>query len=94
MDAFRIALANVRFPAAPEESVTLAQQAIAQASLERAGLVCFRNVSFPAIGQRENQSRRPTLCFSNAPGPPLPRRQRKHVSRLCLAPNALRMAPS
>jgi hypothetical protein len=41
MDAFRIALANVRFPATPEESVTLAQQAIAQASLERAGLICF-----------------------------------------------------
>jgi hypothetical protein len=41
MDAFRIALANVRFPAAPEESVTLAQQAIAQASLELARLVCF-----------------------------------------------------
>jgi predicted amidohydrolase len=38
---FRIALANIRFPATPEESVTLAEQAIAQASSEGAGLVCF-----------------------------------------------------
>ena len=47
MDAFRIALANVRFPATPEESVTLAQQAIAQASLERAGLICFPECFVP-----------------------------------------------
>jgi predicted amidohydrolase len=47
MDAFRIALANLRFPATPEESVTLAQQAIAQASLERAGLICFPECFVP-----------------------------------------------
>src|SRR2546422_7140289 len=41
MNMFRIALANIRFPATPEESVTLAEQAIAQASIERAGLICF-----------------------------------------------------
>src|SRR6266403_429010 len=41
MNAFRIALANIRFPATPEESVTLAEQAIAQASVERAGIICF-----------------------------------------------------
>jgi len=41
MNTFRIALANIRFPATPEESVTLAEQAIAQASIERAGLICF-----------------------------------------------------
>jgi hypothetical protein len=28
---FRIALANIRFPASPEESVTLAQEAIVRA---------------------------------------------------------------
>src|SRR6202030_3056893 len=38
---FRIALANLRFPATPEESVTLAEQAIAEASIERAGIICF-----------------------------------------------------
>ncbi len=41
MNPFRIALANIRHPATPEESVTLAEQAIAQASIERAGLICF-----------------------------------------------------
>ena len=41
MNLFRIALANLRFPATPEESVVLAEQAIAQASLERASLICF-----------------------------------------------------
>ncbi len=41
MNTFRIALANLRFPATPEESVALAEQAIAQASIERAGLICF-----------------------------------------------------
>src|SRR5438132_14416629 len=41
MNTFRIALANLRFPATPEESVTLAEQAIAQASIERAGVICF-----------------------------------------------------
>src|SRR5260370_7593917 len=47
MDAFRIALANLRFPATPEESVTLAQQAIAQASVERAELICFPECFVP-----------------------------------------------
>jgi predicted amidohydrolase len=41
VNTFRIALANLRFPATPEESVTLAEAAIAQASLERAGIICF-----------------------------------------------------
>jgi predicted amidohydrolase len=41
VNTFRIALANIRFPATPEESITLAEQAIAQASIERAGLMCF-----------------------------------------------------
>jgi len=44
---FRIALANLRFPAIPEESVTLAEQAIAQASLERAGIICFPECFVP-----------------------------------------------
>src|SRR6202521_3943748 len=44
---FRIALANIRFPATPEESVTLAEHAIAQASIERAGLICFPECFIP-----------------------------------------------
>jgi predicted amidohydrolase len=44
---FRIALANIRFPANPQESVTLAEQAIAQASVEGAGLICFPECFVP-----------------------------------------------
>ena len=44
---FRIALANIRFPATPEESITLAEQAIAQASIEGAGLICFPECFVP-----------------------------------------------
>ena len=44
---FRIALANLRFPATPNESVALAEQALAQASLDRAGLVCFPECFIP-----------------------------------------------
>jgi len=47
MNEFRIALANLRFPATPEDSVTLAEQAIAQASIERADLICFPECFVP-----------------------------------------------
>jgi predicted amidohydrolase len=47
MTTFRIALANLRFPATPEESVTLAEQAIARSSAEGAGLVCFPECFVP-----------------------------------------------
>jgi predicted amidohydrolase len=47
MITFRIALANIRFPATPAESVTLAEQAIAQASTERAGVICFPECFIP-----------------------------------------------
>jgi predicted amidohydrolase len=47
MNPFRIALANIRFPGSPEESVTLAEQAIAQASIERAGIICFPECFIP-----------------------------------------------
>ena len=54
MSTFRIALANLQFPETPEESVALATQAIAQASLERAGLICFPECFVPgyrAVGK-------------------------------------------
>ena len=49
MDVFRIALANLRFPATPDESVRLAEQAIAQASTERAGIICFPECYVPGF---------------------------------------------
>ncbi len=47
MDTFRIALANIRFPLSPDESVALAEQAIAQASAERAAIICFPECFVP-----------------------------------------------
>lgn len=47
MSTFRIALANLRLPASPDDSVTLAEQAIAQAGGERAGIVCFPECFVP-----------------------------------------------
>jgi predicted amidohydrolase len=47
MNEFRIALANIRFPATPEESVALAEHAIAQAAVEGAGIVCFPECFVP-----------------------------------------------
>jgi len=44
---FRIALANLRFPASPEESVVLAKQAVEQASMERAEVICFPECFVP-----------------------------------------------
>src|SRR5262245_16536377 len=47
MEAFRIALANIRCPATPDESVRLAVNAIVGASDEGAGLVCFPECFVP-----------------------------------------------
>jgi len=47
MNAFRIALANIRFPASPEESVALAEDAIGQASIEGASIICFPECYVP-----------------------------------------------
>ena len=47
MGIIRIALANIQFPSTPDESVALAEQAIAQASVERAGLICFPECYVP-----------------------------------------------
>jgi predicted amidohydrolase len=47
MSLYRIALANLRFPGSPEESVVLAQQAIAEASTKGAELVCFPECFIP-----------------------------------------------
>jgi predicted amidohydrolase len=47
MTIFRIALANLRFPATPDESVQLAQTAIADAGALGAGIVCFPECYVP-----------------------------------------------
>jgi predicted amidohydrolase len=47
MSTFRIALANIQFPATPEESIALAERAIDQASIDRADLICFPECFVP-----------------------------------------------
>ena len=47
MNLFRIALANLRFPASAEESVALAKEAIYQASAGGAAIVCFPECFIP-----------------------------------------------
>jgi predicted amidohydrolase len=63
MSAFRIALANIRFPATPEESVSLAEQAIAQAATERAGLICFPECFVPGYRAMGKTIPRPDQAF-------------------------------
>jgi predicted amidohydrolase len=47
MDRYRIALANLRYPATSDESVALARQAVAQASAAGAGIICFPECYVP-----------------------------------------------
>jgi predicted amidohydrolase len=47
MNPIRIALANIRFPATPEESITLGGQAIDQASTRGARIICFPECFIP-----------------------------------------------
>jgi predicted amidohydrolase len=63
MNTFRIALANIRFPATPEESVCLAEQAIAQASVERADLICFPECFVPGYRAPGKQVPPPDPAF-------------------------------
>src|SRR5438874_6650952 len=55
MVLFRIALANLRSPASPAESIALAEQAIGAASEAGAGIVCFPECFTPGyrgLGKR------------------------------------------
>ena len=47
MNTYRIALANIRFPKTRDESVTLVEEAIADASRERADVICFPECFVP-----------------------------------------------
>lgn len=47
MSTFRIALANIRFPASPEASISMAEEAMEQASKAGAGLICFPECFVP-----------------------------------------------
>jgi predicted amidohydrolase len=47
MSPLRIALANLRYPATPDDSVALAERAIAGAAAERTAIVCFPECYVP-----------------------------------------------
>jgi predicted amidohydrolase len=59
----RIALANLRFPSTPEQSVALAGDAIADAGHEGAGLVCFPECYVPGYRGLGMKVRRPDARF-------------------------------
>lgn len=63
MSVFRIALANLSFPATPEESIAAAEQAITQASAARAGIVCFPECFVPGYRERARQMPPPDTVF-------------------------------
>ncbi len=63
MNMFRIALANIRFPAMPEESVTLAEEAIVQAGTERAGIICFPECFVPGYRRTGKPAPPPNQAF-------------------------------
>jgi len=63
MNTVRIALANIRFPATREESVTLAQEAIAEASRAGAEIICFPECFVPGYRASNRQVLPPDPAF-------------------------------
>jgi len=59
----RIALANIRFPGSREESVALAEQAIFEASVEHADIVCFPECFVPGYRGTNTQVSPPEGTF-------------------------------
>jgi len=63
MNTFRIALANLPFPASPEESVRLAEEAVARAASEGALLVCFPECFVPGYRTADRRLPPPDPLF-------------------------------
>jgi predicted amidohydrolase len=63
VNTFRIALANLRFPASPQESVALAEKAIAQAGSEHAGIICFPECFVPGYRSAGRAASPPDAAF-------------------------------
>ena len=63
MDPVRIALANIRVPSSPDESVALAEGAIARAGAERALVVCFPEGFVPGYRRHDVQALPPDAAF-------------------------------
>lgn len=63
MNPFRLALANLRPPRSPEDSVAMVERAIVEASSERAGLVCFPECFVPGYRGPNNEVPPPDAAF-------------------------------
>lgn len=63
MPIFRIALANIRFPQSPDDSIALAVQAIAQAAAEGAAVICFPECFVPGYRGMGKQVPPPDAVF-------------------------------
>jgi len=63
MNSFRIALANICFPATPAESITLAEGAIAEAAAEGASIVCFPECFIPGYRAPNRKIPPPDAAF-------------------------------
>lgn len=63
MNAFRIALANIRFPSSPDQSVALAERAIADAGRAGAGIICFPEAYVPGYRGLGHSVPRPDGAF-------------------------------
>lgn len=63
VDLFRIALANVRYPANREESVRLAEQALEQAAAQGARVVCFPECYVPGYRTADRALLPPDQAF-------------------------------
>lgn len=59
----RVALASLRFPASPEASVQLAEEAIAQAAREGAAIICFPECYVPGYRSRQREVAAPDAAF-------------------------------
>ncbi len=66
MATVRIALANLRHPATPEESVLLAEEAVARAGAERASIVCFPECYVPGYRGPGKAVPAPNAAFLDA----------------------------
>jgi len=59
----RIALATIRYPGSPDESVSLAVEAIAKAGAERAAIVCFPEAYVPGYRRKSVPAPPPDAAF-------------------------------
>jgi predicted amidohydrolase len=63
LETFRIALANLRSPTTPDDSVALAVNAVAQASAQNAAIVCFPECFVPGYRGAGNSVPPPDPAF-------------------------------